>query len=59
MKAITALIATAVVITVGGVAHAERSSGIDFPPLAAEMARADWHPDVSCDFPIRDHVGRC
>jgi len=59
MKAITALIATAVVISVGGVAHAERSSSVDFAPLAAEMARADWHPDVTCDFPIRAHVGRC
>ena len=59
MKAIATLIATAVVVSIGGVAHAERSSSVEFAPLAAEMARADWHPDVRCDFPIRDHVGRC
>jgi hypothetical protein len=59
MKAIATLIATAVVVTAGGVAHADRSSDAVFLPLAAEMARADWHPEVTCDFPIRDHVGRC
>lgn len=59
MKAIAALIATAAVVSMGGVAQAERSSSVEFAPLAAEMARADWHPEVTCDFPIRDHVGRC
>ena len=58
MKAIAALIATTVV-SIGGVAHAERSSSVEFAPLAAEMARADWHPEVRCDFPIGAHVGRC
>jgi hypothetical protein len=59
MKAIAALFVTAIVVSVGDVADAKPSSGVEFAPLAAEMARADWHPDVSCDFPIRAHVGRC
>lgn len=29
------------------------------PVLRAEMERLDWQPPSTCDFPIRDHIGRC